>query len=223
MGRKGITKDDVRAALNRLAEADSSATPTAIRRELGGTGSYSTIQKYVLEIGAETTAIPKLEAATPDIPEELAGLTSEIARKAWNFAHHAAQQEIEAVRQSSFQRLDEVQGQFDRAVEFIDTIEQERDALIDALNSAHKEIDDRMETIGALREEGAKLQTELHASEKLLAEFRRREEKYSLLLEKVETQLASKERSKARASTRRSKKGQETQEAQENQVGLPVD
>lgn len=74
MKRAGITEADVRRAVQQLVKEGRAPSPTNVRLELGGRGSYSTIGpllKAVLEKRAQERGMPPISASVQGKSKEL--------------------------------------------------------------------------------------------------------------------------------------------------------
>ncbi len=96
MPRKGITQNDVVAAMAEIEDRGENPTVRSVRAHLG-TGSDTTVSKYMAQIRlkAETNS-----EEVPDIPTPLAKKLSTIFHEVWKASYQQADEESRVHRQN---------------------------------------------------------------------------------------------------------------------------
>ena len=121
VGRPGITLDDVVVAVGQLRNEQRPITSGAVREVLG-TGSYTTIQKYLSEVLDQEHS---RQESAPTIPSGLSDQGSHLVRKIWETASQMAQAEIAAVRKEAFDKANYLEKQVEDLCARLDTAEQQ--------------------------------------------------------------------------------------------------
>lgn len=95
MPRTGITEEQILSAIEALQTRGENITKNTVRRELGDTGSFSTITSY-LQGWRLKQSTPEQQNVLVPIPEAVQGLFA----KAWSIAQAAAQAELTPQREA---------------------------------------------------------------------------------------------------------------------------
>jgi len=135
MPRTGITEDQIKTAIHSLQERGESVTKNSVRRELGNTGSFSTIQAF-LQSWRQTQATRELQDEATTVPESV---QSQFAR-VWALALASAQADL-APRREALELeaaalknvIDLAQAENDEALR---TLEAQNDSLAERLAEA---------------------------------------------------------------------------------------
>jgi len=101
MARTGIKKSDVFNAAEAIRARGTEPTMTAIRVELGSTGSLSTISQHLSAWREETAE----KVQQHEIPEEVQNKMLEALTVVWGIASSQAQQDIKAIKQEYSDKL----------------------------------------------------------------------------------------------------------------------
>jgi chromosome segregation ATPase len=170
-----ITRDQVLEAARTVAAEGKEPTYVNVRQKLG-TGSFTTIQKYLRDWRAADQAEPEAKPAT--LPEAFTDALNRFGGEAWKAASSWAKDEIEAARRAYEEKAREQELELERAGATVD-------ALQESLNAAEGERD-------RLRREAEELKTTLAAAEGTLSEVRRQGEAM-LADERAKTQAVRRE------------------------------
>ncbi len=104
MARTGITKDDVRAARQRLVNEGQSVTLDSLRIELGNTGSKSTIQRWLRELeNDDSTVLNDEQLLTDTIKTTVLQLARQLQEEALAKVAHA--DAVHEAAQANWQNL----------------------------------------------------------------------------------------------------------------------
>ena len=123
MARKGITFDQVANAAAAIKSRGVEPTITAIRKELGGEGSYSTISQHLAKWRAESA--DKIDAK--DLPPEAEDAAMTAITAIWNIATKHAAKETAAVRQELTDTTTALKKELEEARDEIAKLEELRD------------------------------------------------------------------------------------------------
>lgn len=165
MARKGITYDQVANAATSIRARGIEPTISAIRQELNGSGSYTTISNYLSRWRDEQADQPEPRALPPEVENSLlAALTT-----TWNVAVKMADREVQSVRLEAAKEKEESEEKLCEASAEIRSLEA-------ALASAEATKDTALEECKAMERKWHQAQSELDATKKL----------YSDLLEKIQ-------------------------------------
>jgi len=101
MGREGIKKEKVENAVNALREAHKPVTTRTVRLEIG-TGSNSTISRFLDELGAKSGAKP---SDLPSVPEKLQRQFANALYSIWEASSNAAAERNDATEAQCVERV----------------------------------------------------------------------------------------------------------------------
>jgi FtsZ-binding cell division protein ZapB len=135
MPRSGITAKQIIQAAEALVARNVEPTMAAVREELGGTGSFSTIGTVLRTWRTERAETTRQLSGTP-IPEELQGILSLAFGKAWAAALAAAEANLAPQREALAKEKLEVEAGRKECQEVIQTLEGRIESLEDALRKA---------------------------------------------------------------------------------------
>lgn len=142
MARKGISLEDVQAAVNEIEKRGECVTHMAVRRELGDTGSLSTIGKHLLKIRSHGASKNR---RTTDLPEELSIALTNSVSELWTHAQDIAQRDIESIRRAALEQTEELQREveqicvsFDKQAEKLVDLEMTLEQSLARLKEAEK-------------------------------------------------------------------------------------
>ncbi|AWP23388.1 MAG: DNA-binding protein [Gammaproteobacteria bacterium] len=153
MPRTGITREQVFAVADRLADQGIAPTVAIVRSDLGK-GSFTTINQHLGEWKALKW---KAEGLTAALPPAVEGKARESLTVLWEFAAREAGQTIERIREAALRDVSEMQEALEDAQRQCAALEIERQELHKHLGKAH-------ETVAALTAEIARLCESLGAS-----------------------------------------------------------
>src|SRR4051794_559429 len=154
-----ITREQVREAARSIAAEGSEPTYMSVRARLG-TGSFSTIQKYLRDWRTSDQVEP--QPVPPSLPEAFTDALNRFGAEAWRAASEWARDEVDAARLAFEDKLAEVRGEMEQAATAVD-------ALQESLNLAEAERD-------RFKGEAEALTKQLAAVEGTLGEVRRQSE-----------------------------------------------
>lgn len=157
MPRTGISNDEILKAIEALEADGESITRTSIRRQLGDTGSFTTISAFL-----KTWRGNKAAGEAPEEPQAVPASIQALFLKVWAAAHAAAQMELSTLREAIDQESVALRTVFDKANAENDGIvrllESEKGSLESKLTesetreqSALARVADLSETIGSLK------------------------------------------------------------------------
>ena len=144
MARKGITYDQVANAATAIKARGTEPTIAAIRVELGGEGSFTTISQHLAK-WKDNRAYEGDSSELP--PEEIQNSFMEAGIKAWNVARRGAREEISALKQE---------------------YQDEKRKLGQELNDAGEEIKKLEEALNLAEEEAMKAKEKAEELEKIV-------------------------------------------------------
>jgi len=160
MARKGITFDQVANAATAIRARGIEPTISAVRQELNGSGSYTTISNFLSRWRDEQADQPEPRALPPEVENSLlAALTT-----TWNVAVKLADREVAAVRLEASKEKEEADEKLAEAAAEIQTLEA-------ALSSSEATKDTALEECKAMERKWHQAQAELDATKKLYAEL----------------------------------------------------
>jgi len=123
MSRKGISKEGVQAAVTALVSRGDRPTALAIRKELGDTGSMSTICRLLRAIDEEVaTSRTELDS---DLPETLQAAFQSKLEELWKTATSIASAEIKAIRSSASENVESSEKRLRDTIESMELLEAE--------------------------------------------------------------------------------------------------
>jgi len=99
MTRIGVTAEQITQAAEALVAKNLEPTMAAVREELGGTGSFSTIGAVLRSWRTERAETTRQLTGTP-VPEELQGILTLALNKAWTAAMAAAEANLAPQREA---------------------------------------------------------------------------------------------------------------------------
>ena len=178
------TKDEIWAAAQRLTDAGERPTLAAVRKQVGG-GSYTTISEAMTEWRARQEPQP---ATIDPAPERIGAQAAELAASLWAQASALAHEKLQAERAALETARQEQEQERAEAVELADSLAAELDQVRADLEAALVRVLERDETIGRqaqeidrwrqeateARESAARLQGQVEALERLIAEWQSR-------------------------------------------------
>lgn len=127
MPRTGIEKSDVKQAMQRLISRSEKVTVERIRHELGDTGSLATIHRHLKELRTEGGANTNTHLLQ-QIPEGLRKQSDEWVSAVWYSATQKAMSDIENIRTSARQEVEQLETDLDEALANIERLEEELEA-----------------------------------------------------------------------------------------------
>jgi hypothetical protein len=139
----GISNEQIQAAIDALQERGASVTKVTVRRELGDTGSYGTIQNYLTkwrESQPQSEEAPVVVASIPDAVQTMFA-------KAWSAAQAAALAEFVPQREAMTRESDRLKAA-------VDQVKAENDEAIHILELQMADITTQL-TEAAVREQTA--------------------------------------------------------------------
>ncbi len=163
MPRTGITREQVFAVADRLADQGIAPTVAIVRGDLGK-GSFTTINQHLGEWKALKW---KAEGLTAALPPAVEGKARESLAVLWEFAAREAGQTIERIREAALRDVSEMQEALEEAQRQCQALGAERLAL-------HKHLEQAHQTIATLTAEIARLGESLGASAKRLEDLEAR-------------------------------------------------
>src|SRR3954452_13142818 len=116
-----ITREQVLETARSIAAEGSEPTYMSIRAKLG-TGSFTTIQKYLRDWRTTDEAEPK--PALPSLPEAFTDALNRFGSEAWKAASEWARDEVNAAREAFEEKLGAVRGEMDQAAAAVDTLQE---------------------------------------------------------------------------------------------------
>ncbi len=119
---RGITLEEVRNVKSLLEDRGEIATPGKVRKELGDTGSYSTIDKHLKTLKAES---PPYIGKKADMPKEIFEAISVSVGKMWDEAVHLAAADVEMIRTASNDRVQALELELEDALDVLEEMEAE--------------------------------------------------------------------------------------------------
>lgn len=208
--RQAIEADEFFETANRLKAEGKKVTAELMLSALGG-GSYRTMYKF-LDLWESSQPVEKKALTAEEIPPSvIAAYVS-----AWRVASQAAEQQIQAAKDSATEEISKAAKQFDDALGSIDKLEAENEAntiLIDELKAKLAESESlaqatRSESAGhqaaaaLLQKQVEKLEKDLERSR---TEAEKIQEKHEEALHKVENRLEITEESLKNVQTKAAK------------------
>ena len=178
------TKDEIWAAAQALSDAGERPTLAAVRKVIGG-GSFTTISEAMAEWRAQQEQ-PK--ATIDPAPERIGSQAAELAASLWAqasaLAHEklqaeraaleTARQDLEQERAEAAELADSLASDLDQARTEIQTLEARLTELTGTIEEQRQEIERRRQETTEARESAARLQGQVEALERLIAEWRPR-------------------------------------------------
>ncbi len=136
MPRTGVTREQVFAVADRLADQGIAPTVAIVRSDLGK-GSFTTINQHLGEWKALKWKVEGLTAALPPAVETKA---RESLAVLWEFAAREAGQTIERIREAALRDVSEMQEALEEAQRQCAALGTERRELHKHLGKAHQTI-----------------------------------------------------------------------------------
>ncbi|MHB8252616.1 MAG: DNA-binding protein [Acidiferrobacter sp.] len=132
MPRTGVTRSQVFAVADRLAESGMLPTVVTVRGDLGK-GSFTTINQHL----SEWKALKWTAEGQPTIPPRVEAKANELLTTLWAFASHEANQNIDKIREAALGDVAEFQSQLQEAMQRNQALTKERQDLYAQLARAH--------------------------------------------------------------------------------------
>jgi DNA repair exonuclease SbcCD ATPase subunit len=177
MPRTGITAEQIAQAAEALVARNLEPTMAAVREELGGTGSFSTIGAVLRTWRTERAETTRQLTGTP-VPDELQGILTMALGKAWAAALAAAEANLNPQREAlakEKQELEASQKEFEGAVQ---TLEGRIENLEELLKKAEEGLakteaarDANVAQLLELSRENGRLQEQLGAAKASCQQF----------------------------------------------------
>ena len=178
------TKDEIWAAAQALTDAGERPTLVAVRKAVGG-GSYTTISEAMAEWRARQE---QPQARRDPAPEAIAAQAAEMAAAIWAQASALAHEKLQAERAALDAAREGMEQERAEAVDLADVLSSELDqvradleaALVrvlerdEAIVRQAQEIDRWRQEATEARESAARLQGQVEALERLIAEWQPR-------------------------------------------------
>jgi septal ring factor EnvC (AmiA/AmiB activator) len=171
MPRPGVTRDQVFAAADQLAQEGTHPTAKLVRDRTGG--SFSTITPHLAAWKDERGG--RGVANIPDMPESVANATWAVWAAAWNAAREAVKTErdgLTAARREMEKERAEMAAEIVELETKLDAIQGERDSLGATLEAETKRHHEAEEKIGDLKIENARLEERIANTDKRADELR---------------------------------------------------
>ena len=166
MPRTGVTKEQVFAVADRLADQGIAPTVAIVRSDLGK-GSFTTINQHL----GEWKAL-KWKAENPSValPPKVEAMARESLAVLWEFAGREASQTVERIREAALRDVSELQ-------EALEAAQRQCAALSEERRELHKQLVKAHQTAATLAEQVARLTESLASSAARLGELEARMEK----------------------------------------------
>lgn len=217
-----ITEQQVIRAAERLTERGERPTNARIRAELGGEGSYSTINKYMQQWREAQAPEPEPELSEPEprepeVPEELTAkaykLAGELVTAAWRESDVRHAKAIEAERRAlaaEYEKLELERVKYGAEIDDLDAalvrLEQQGEEAVATeqvkAEALREELAKVREQHAATREELARIEAREQAAQERLAELRDEVESSRRQVAELE-QREREQRDKANADARK--------------------
>ena len=179
-----VTKDEIWAAAQALADAGERPTLAAVRKQVGG-GSLTTISEAMVQWRARQEPP---QAPIDPAPERIGTQAAELAASLWAQASALAYEKLQAERAALEAGRQELEQERAEAVELADSLAAELDQARSEIQAREAEVTERTRTIEEQRQEierrrqeatearesAARLQGQVEALERLIAEWRSR-------------------------------------------------
>ena len=149
------TEDQVFEAALNLTQSHQPITVSTVREALGGSGNYTTINRYLAAWRAQYQAP---EAAAAEVPPEIERVMAAATQSVWHAAARHARAAIDEIKQLSQQQLAQQEAELAEARGEITRLEGESRSRDEALNLARLEFDGLNEQLAAAHAELALLQ-----------------------------------------------------------------
>jgi len=160
MARRGINKEKVFAAADRLAARGEAVTVTRLREEVGNTGSYTTISSYLKAWRADSGGDdPEAER----LPDGVEGGALQLVRRLWGgLAWLVDRRDAQRKQQTEahFDRLEHEVGDTERALQDLAGRQREQEQALEELRRRDA---DRAEAMARLEGEAEALRRRLAA------------------------------------------------------------
>ncbi len=168
MARKGITYDQVSNAAAAIKARGIEPTITAVRVELGGEGSYSTISQHLAKWRTESADKVEARAMPPEAEDAaMVAITS-----IWNIAANHAAKEVQAIQQEMDDMKKDHREAMKEATAEIGKLEEAANASAEKLAETAKALRAAEAKIAEL--EGAKKELE-KAYQQLVSQIKQQE------------------------------------------------
>lgn len=161
MARKGISYDQVANAAQAIKARGQEPTIAAIRVEMGGEGSYTTISAHL----AKWRDARATESDAGDLPpDEIQNSFMEAGIKAWNVAKRYAREEIHALKQEAADDKKKFTAELNDAAKEIASLEE----IIKSMDTDNGKL---LEQNQQMEKKLHQAQGELDATKKMYAEL----------------------------------------------------
>ncbi|WP_018234458.1 DNA-binding protein [Thioalkalivibrio thiocyanodenitrificans] len=154
MARNGIGYDDVKTAVESLFERGEDITIGAVRRELGDTGSLSTIQRHLNSWRSENRSEREM---AQKVPETLENAFRRCLNDLWETSQQIAGSGIDEIRKATQLASEELQRDLTEMCETHDHLNAEVARLLAENDALGKERDHAIQKASTLAAEKAEL------------------------------------------------------------------
>lgn len=149
MGRPGITKEEVAAAVTALRAQGRPTTTRVVRLEVGR-GSYATISRFLDALGAKSAGrTEKLD----EMPLDIQGRLADCVFSMWQAVCEATSRAQTALTAQCEQRIQVLSGELARERELRKKVERELGANQQELSAARLEVQHLTQRVAMLREQ----------------------------------------------------------------------
>lgn len=160
MARNGIGYEDVKTAVESLLGRGEDITIGAVRRELGDTGSLTTIQRHLSSWRSENRSEGKM---AEKLPEAVENAFRRCLHDLWETSQQIARSDIEEIRKATQMASEELQRDLTEMCETHDHLNTEVTRLVTEVETLSKERDHAAQTRTALAAEKAELECRFEA------------------------------------------------------------
>lgn len=134
MARKGVTYDQVANVAREIKARGQEPTLSAIRVELGDSGSFTTISTHLAKWRQEEAERVDMRVLPPEVEQEMLKAVTTV----WNVANKAASADIAAIKQDHADELKKLKQETKEAYEEVGTLEKALEkAEADAASARH--------------------------------------------------------------------------------------
>lgn len=120
MARKGVTYDQVANVASEIKARGQEPTLSAIRVELGDSGSFTTISTHLAKWRQEESERVDMRVLPPEVEQEMLKAVTTV----WNVANKAASADIAAIKQDHADELKKLKQAEKEAYEEVATLEK---------------------------------------------------------------------------------------------------
>lgn len=157
MARRGIDKEKVFAAADRLAARGEAVTVTRLREEVGNTGSYTTLSAHLKAWRAHTAG----EDDPERLPDDVAGGVLQLVRKLWQGLARRVDRREEQHSRRMEARLDRLEHEVDGAAERLRALAERQQEQEQALTELYQRDTERAAAVARLQAELERLRVRL--------------------------------------------------------------